>query len=82
MGTRAKERAVHEKMTLEFTYGVIDKCILHALRGHDSLILTTRGMAGRVVTRVEEYCRESGNFIRVISLHAGRWKGADEEENS
>jgi cobalt/nickel transport system ATP-binding protein len=70
MGTRAKERARQERLTLEFTYGVIDKCILRALRGKDSLILTTSSMAGRVVTRVEEYCRESGNTINVIPLNS------------
>jgi len=68
MGTRAKQRAGHEQLTLDFTYGVIDKCILRALRGQDSLILTTGSMAGRVVTRVAEYCRESGNTIAVIPL--------------
>jgi cobalt/nickel transport system ATP-binding protein len=82
MGTHAKELASQENLTLEFTYGVIDKCILRALREHDSLILTTRGMAGRVVTRVEEYCRESGNLIRVIPLRAARRNEADEAGNS
>ena len=42
MGTRAKQRAIFEELSLDFTYGVIDKCILRALRGQDSLILTTR----------------------------------------
>jgi cobalt/nickel transport system ATP-binding protein len=69
MGTRAKERASQEQLVPEFTYGVIDKCILRALRGQDSLILTTSSMAGRVVTRVETYCQESGNSILVISLN-------------
>jgi cobalt/nickel transport system ATP-binding protein len=68
MGTRAKERASQEQLIPEFTYGVIDKCILRALRGQDTLILTTSSMAGRVVTRVETYCQESGNSILVISL--------------
>ena len=69
MGTRAKQRASQEKLTLEFTYGVIDKCILRALRGQNSLILTTSSMAGRVVTRVERYCQESGTSITVIPLN-------------
>ena len=68
MGTRAKQRASQEQLTLEFTYGVIDKCILRALRGQDSLILTTSSMVGRVAIRVEAYCRESGNTIAVVSL--------------
>jgi cobalt/nickel transport system ATP-binding protein len=69
MGTRAKQRASQEQLTLEFTYGVIDKCILRALRGQNSLILTTSSMAGRVVTRVEAYCQESGTAITVIPLN-------------
>jgi cobalt/nickel transport system ATP-binding protein len=66
MGTRAKQCAAKEQLALEFTYGVIDKCILRALRGQDSLILTTGSMVGRVAVRVEAYCKESGNSIRVI----------------
>ncbi|MEN6444327.1 MAG: ATP-binding cassette domain-containing protein [Methanoregula sp.] len=69
MGTRAKQRASQESLALEFTYGVIDKCILRALRGQDSLILTTGSMVGRVAVRVEEYCKESGNTIAVIPLN-------------
>jgi cobalt/nickel transport system ATP-binding protein len=69
MGTRAKQRAIQEQLTPEFTYGVIDKCILRALRGHDSLILTTGSMTDRVVTRVNAYCRESGNSIDVIPMN-------------
>ena len=65
MGTRAKQCAAQEGLELEFTYGVIDKCILRALRGRNSLILTTGSMAGRVSVRVEAYCRESGITIPV-----------------
>jgi cobalt/nickel transport system ATP-binding protein len=68
MGTRAKQRAQSEHLPLEFTYGVIDKCILRALSGQDSLILTTGSMAGRVMARVAAYCRESGNEITVLPL--------------
>ncbi len=68
MGTRAKQRAGQEQLNLEFTYGVIDKCILRALRGQDSLILTTTGMVGRVAVRVEAYCKESGNSICVVPM--------------
>ncbi len=71
MGTRAKQCAGKEQLALEFTYGVIDKCILRALRGQDSLILTTSSMAGRVAVRVEAYCKESGNTISVVNLKAG-----------
>ena len=69
MGTRAKLCASQEQINLEFTYGVIDKCILRALRGLDSLILTTRGMTGRIETRVDAYCRESSNKIVVVPLN-------------
>ena len=68
MGTRAKQCAATESMALEFTYGVIDKCILRALRGQDSLILTNGSMVDRVAVRVEAYCKESGNAISVVLL--------------
>ena len=69
MGTRAKQSAATELIPVEFTYGVIDKCILRALQGKDSLILTTSSMAGRVAIRVEAYCKDSGNSISVTSLN-------------
>ena len=71
MGTRAKQCAATEGIALEFTYGVIDKCILRALRGRDSLILTTGSMVDRVAVRVEAYGKESGNTISVVNLTIG-----------
>lgn len=68
MGTRAKQRASDHHIPLEFTYGVIDKCILKALLGEDSLILTTESMVQRVFNRVEEFCRENGLSIPVSRL--------------
>jgi len=68
MGTRAKQCAATESIALEFTYGVIDKCILRALRGKDSLILTNGSMVGRVSERVKVYGKESGNAIAVVLL--------------
>jgi cobalt/nickel transport system ATP-binding protein len=68
MGTRAKQCAATEEIGLEFTYGVIDKCILRALRGKDSLILTTGSMVPRVADRVDGYCKESGNTVRVVEF--------------
>jgi cobalt/nickel transport system ATP-binding protein len=47
MGTNAKIMAEHAKIPLDFTYGVIDKCILKALTGKASLIMTSGGMVGR-----------------------------------
>jgi cobalt/nickel transport system ATP-binding protein len=68
MGTRAKQRAENEQISLDFTYGVIDKCILKALLGEESLILTTESMVNRVYQRVDAYGRESGICIPVRQL--------------
>lgn len=68
MGTRAKERASRDGIHLEYTYGVIDKCILKALLGEDSLILTTAAMVRRVFDRVERFSRENGIAIPVSGL--------------
>jgi cobalt/nickel transport system ATP-binding protein len=65
MGTRAKQQAEAFEIHLNFTYGVIDKCILKALLGEDSLILTTESMVRRVQQRVDAYCQESGTRIPV-----------------
>jgi len=65
MGTRAKQRAEHDQIRLDFTYGVIDKCILRALLGEDSLVLSTGSMVDRVHTRVGDYGKESGIHIIV-----------------
>jgi cobalt/nickel transport system ATP-binding protein len=67
MGTRAKQYAESRSVHLDFTYGVIDKCILKALLGENSLILTTDSMVHRVFRRVEAYGAESGAHI---PLHA------------
>jgi len=69
MGTRAKQCAATESIPLEFTYGVIDKCILRALRGQDSLILTTERMVDRVAVRVDAYCKESSTTISMARLN-------------
>jgi cobalt/nickel transport system ATP-binding protein len=68
MGTRAKQRASAERIPLEFTYGVIDKCILKAISGEDSLILTTEGMFRRVFDRIRSYSEESGFHIPVGTI--------------
>jgi cobalt/nickel transport system ATP-binding protein len=70
MGTRAKQHAENARITLDFTYGVIDKCILKALLGEDSLILTTGSMVGRIQQRVDAYGRESGIQITVNQIDA------------
>ncbi len=68
MGTRAKQCAENSRIHLDFTYGVIDKCILKALLGEDSLIMTTESMVKRVYQRVDAYGLESGVFIPVQQL--------------
>jgi len=69
MGTRAKELAERESISLDFTYGVIDKGILRALVGECSVLLTPASMVSHVYRRVDTYCRESGNTIAVAQLH-------------
>jgi len=64
MGTRAKQYAENCHIRLDFTYGVIDKCILKTLLGEDTLIMTTDSMVKRINQRVDAYCQESG--IRII----------------
>lgn len=68
MGTRAKQRAESQQIRLDFTYGVIDKCILKALLGEDSLILTAESMVRRIEERVDAYGKESGICISVLPL--------------
>lgn len=70
MGTRAKRQADSLRISLDFTYGVIDKCILKALLGEDSLILTTESMVRRVYERVVAYGEESGMIIPVQPLNS------------
>ncbi len=68
MGTNAKIMAEHAKIPLDFTYGVIDKCILKALTGKASLIMTSGGMIDHSVKRIRAYCEESGAKIEVVKL--------------
>ena len=68
MGTRAKQRAFDYHIAVDFTYGVIDKCILKAMLGEHSLILTTDSMVQRVFKRVEEFCQENSLSIPVSQI--------------
>jgi cobalt/nickel transport system ATP-binding protein len=70
MGTRAKQRAAEMEVPLDFTYGVIDKCILKALLCEDSLILTTESMVKRIFDRVEEFGRENRVKVPIFRLSA------------
>ncbi len=70
MGTRAKLSAENSRIHLDFTYGVIDKCILKALLGENCLILTAESMVKRVYQRVDAYGEESGVHIPVHRLES------------
>jgi len=69
MGTRAKLMAQDEQLDLDFSYGVIDKCILKAIAGKTSLIITSGGMVERAITRIREYSAESGVRIEAEELN-------------
>jgi cobalt/nickel transport system ATP-binding protein len=68
MGTEAKMAAYQAKIPLDFTYGVIDKCILKALTGKISLIITSGGMVDHSLRRIFAYNEESGARINTIKL--------------
>ncbi len=65
MGTRAKQLASEAGLAPDFSSGVIDKCLLAALNGRSSLILTAGGMVGQVQRRVSAFCGESGLDVPV-----------------
>jgi cobalt/nickel transport system ATP-binding protein len=71
MGTSAKVMAEEAGIALDFTYGVIDKCILKALIGKSSLIMTSGGMVDHAQNRIRDYCRESGAVIEAVRLSDG-----------
>ncbi len=71
MGTRAKQLARDHQIHMDFTYGVIDKCILKALLGENSAIVTTESMVRRVSERVEAFGKENDLFIDVSFFDAG-----------
>ncbi|HMA04844.1 MAG TPA: ATP-binding cassette domain-containing protein [Methanomicrobiales archaeon] len=73
MGTRAKQVASEAGLDLDFSYGVIDKCMLASLNGRSSLILTTGGMVQQVGRRVSAFREESGFEIPVEKV--GEVKG-------
>ena len=68
MGTRAKEFANRERILLDYTYGVIDKCILKALIGENSLIIPTGGRGEHVRRRIGEYSAESGRALEATPV--------------
>ncbi|MCK9441284.1 MAG: ATP-binding cassette domain-containing protein [Methanothrix sp.] len=71
MGTSAKVMAERCGITIDFTYGVIDKCILKALIGKNSIIMTSGGMVDHTLQRIKDYGQESGTKIEAIRLLQG-----------
>ncbi|MGA2918272.1 energy-coupling factor ABC transporter ATP-binding protein [Methanoregula sp.] len=72
MGSRAKNLVEQENFIPDFTYGVIDKCILRALMGESSIIMTSEGMVERVSRRVMEFDEESNIRIPVCLFGGDR----------
>ncbi len=68
MGTKAKMMANDELLELDFSYGVIDKCVLKAIAGKSSLIITSGGMIEHAERRIRSYADEFGIEIEVILL--------------
>ena len=68
MGTSAKVMAEKCGISIDFTYGVIDKCILKALIGKNSIIMTSGGMVDHTLQRIKDYGQESGARIEAIKV--------------
>ncbi|HUU74467.1 MAG TPA: ATP-binding cassette domain-containing protein [Methanoregulaceae archaeon] len=68
MGTRAKILAQEDGISLDFTYGVIDKSLLKTIVGDNALIITSGGMITRVFDRVEKFCMEHDLHIPFLLL--------------
>ena len=68
MGTSAKVMAEKCGISIDFTYGVIDKCILKALIGKNSIIMTSGGMVDHTLQRIKDYGQESGAKIEAVRL--------------
>ena len=68
MGTRAKKFCHLSDITLEYTHGVVDKCLLSVMSGEDTLIMTSGGMLDRVELRAAAFAKESGISVKVIRV--------------
>ena len=68
MGTRSKKLCFTAGISLDYTYGVIDKAMLAALLGQDTLILTCGGMLDRVAYRVKMFEEAGGTAIKVVRI--------------
>ncbi len=79
MGTNAKVLAEQARIPLDFTYGVIDKCILKALIDKSSMILTSGGMVDHSVKRIRAYCQDSKAKIEVVKLSSFAESGVNSD---
>ncbi len=68
MGTRAKQRCEQEGIAPQFTHDVIDRCLMEAVLGRSTLIVTSGGMLQRVQQRVAAFCEKSRLRISAIPL--------------
>lgn len=68
MGSKAKLMAEIENIEPDFTYGVIDKCLLKAINGKNTMIITSAGMIKRVHDRVFEFNKESLRDIEILDF--------------
>ncbi|MDV0441185.1 energy-coupling factor ABC transporter ATP-binding protein [Methanorbis furvi] len=68
MGTRAKRFCHDAGHSPDYTYGVVDKCLLAAMTGEDTLILTCGGMLDRVELRARLFAEESGISVPVVRV--------------
>jgi cobalt/nickel transport system ATP-binding protein len=65
MGTAAKALAEREGLRLEFVAGVLDRALLKALLGEDSVILCSTAMLDHVRARVAEFETRTGLKVEV-----------------
>ncbi|MBP2132758.1 cobalt/nickel transport system ATP-binding protein [Methanomicrobium sp. W14] len=72
MGSGAKMMAGIENIDLDFTYGVIDKCLLKSINHKNSMIITSGGMVKRVHERIAEFNRESLMGISLVDCEVPR----------
>jgi cobalt/nickel transport system ATP-binding protein len=77
MGTSAKRLAEEENIALDFTYGVIDKCLLKVVLGQDTLIISSGGMIRRVYERLSEFSREHDLDIGVAPIKSRDISGSE-----
>jgi cobalt/nickel transport system ATP-binding protein len=72
MGSAAKALAEREGLRLEFVAGVLDRCLLKALLGEDSLILCSSPMLDHVRDRVAAFEERTGFSIALVNPFMSR----------